>query len=218
MELLQKYVLYLRDSLFFYFCVSFRLLLYKHFYFLIIIIKIIHTNQQNCGMIKSMANVIGNGLTDRQNAFIVEYLKDLNGTQAAIRAGYAEDSANNEASRLLTNEYIREAIKSKLIEREEKSLVSVDYVINGLKECAERCMQRKPVLTRDGKVLIQVEEDGEGVWEFNSVGATRSFELLGKYLKLFTDKLEHTGKDGAPLVDTIKVIWGEPPKKADEPK
>jgi phage terminase small subunit len=156
-------------------------------------------------MIKDMANVIGNGLTDRQNAFIVEYLKDLNGTQAAIRAGYSEDSANNEASRLLTNEYIREAIKSKLIEREEKSLVSVDYVINGLKECAERCMQRQPVMVRDGKELKQAEDidTGEGVWEFNSAGATRSFELLGKYLKLFVDKIEIERKDKPILDDEI---------------
>ena len=38
-------------------------------------------------------------LTDRQRAFVLEYLRDLNGTQAAIRAGYAGDRAASTASR-----------------------------------------------------------------------------------------------------------------------
>ncbi|WP_198585325.1 terminase small subunit, partial [Escherichia coli] len=38
-------------------------------------------------------------LTDKQELFAREYLKDLNGTQAAIRAGYSEKTANEQASR-----------------------------------------------------------------------------------------------------------------------
>ena len=41
---------------------------------------------------------IGDTLTDKQRAFCIEYPKDFNGTQAAIRAGYSDnpDSARNE--------------------------------------------------------------------------------------------------------------------------
>lgn len=35
------------------------------------------------------------GLTDKQRRFCEEYLVDLNATQAAIRAGYSEDSAGH---------------------------------------------------------------------------------------------------------------------------
>jgi len=42
-------------------------------------------------------------LTDRQKFFCMEYLKDLNGTQAAIRAGYSAKTAMEQASRLLSN-------------------------------------------------------------------------------------------------------------------
>jgi phage terminase small subunit len=40
--------------------------------------------------------------TPKQLRFVEEYLKDLNGTQAAIRAGYSARTAAVQASRLLT--------------------------------------------------------------------------------------------------------------------
>lgn len=49
-------------------------------------------------------------LTAKQQAFISEYLKDFNGTQAAIRAGYSESGARQEGHRLLTNADIRREI------------------------------------------------------------------------------------------------------------
>lgn len=46
--------------------------------------------------------------------FVIEYCKDQNGTQAAIRAGYAENSANEQAARLLAKDSIKEAIAERL--------------------------------------------------------------------------------------------------------
>jgi phage terminase small subunit len=50
------------------------------------------------------------GLTDRQWAFCLEYMIDLNGTRAAIRAGYAPERARQEAWRLRTKGYVAGAI------------------------------------------------------------------------------------------------------------
>lgn len=47
----------------------------------------------------------------RQGQFVREYVKDLNATQAAIRAGYAEDSAHVTASRMLSTAKIQAAIR-----------------------------------------------------------------------------------------------------------
>ena len=44
-----------------------------------------------------------NDITPRQWRFVEEYLIDLNGTQAATRAGYAPESAHVTSSRLLKN-------------------------------------------------------------------------------------------------------------------
>ena len=50
-------------------------------------------------------------LNPRQERFVIEYLKDWNGTQAAIRAGYAVSSAAVHAHRLLKNERVLEKIR-----------------------------------------------------------------------------------------------------------
>ncbi|MBN5145921.1 terminase small subunit [Stenotrophomonas maltophilia] len=44
-------------------------------------------------------------LTPKQQRFVQEYLKDQNGTQAAIRTGYSEKTAKQQGSRLLTEPF-----------------------------------------------------------------------------------------------------------------
>ena len=57
-------------------------------------------------------------LTPKQKAFVREYKKNGgNGTQAAINAGYSEESARAISSENLTKPYIQEALK-----QEEKKL------------------------------------------------------------------------------------------------
>lgn len=46
-------------------------------------------------------------LTDKQLRFVLEYMIDNNGTQAAIRAGYSPNTAESQASRLLRNAKVR---------------------------------------------------------------------------------------------------------------
>lgn len=60
-------------------------------------------------------------LTDKQQAFVREYLIDFNGTQAAIRAGYSEKTAKSQASQLLTNEDVSEALKKGVEDLDNKA-------------------------------------------------------------------------------------------------
>lgn len=139
-------------------------------------------------------------LTPKQEAFCQEYLKDLNATQAAIRAGYSEDSARSIASEHLTKPNIQARLQQLMDERSERVKLDADYVLSNLMEITERCMQRAPVMVRRGKVMVQLQdEECRDVWRFDSNGANKALELLGKHLKLFTEKHEHTGKDGAPI-------------------
>jgi phage terminase small subunit len=53
-------------------------------------------------------------MTDKQKKFCEEYLIDLNATQAAIRAGYSEDSARQIGTDTLSKTYIRKYIDEQL--------------------------------------------------------------------------------------------------------
>lgn len=155
-------------------------------------------------------------LKPKQRKFVAEYLKDQNGTQAAIRAGYAKNSAQQQASDLLLNPLIRQAIDKHLEKVTDEALVTVEYVIQGFRDVFERCMVRHPVMEFDyvNKEMTQKKkpdpETGEmvGVWEFDSAGANRALRSLGDYLKLFVDRREYTGKDGAPLIPPTAVPTG----------
>lgn len=125
-------------------------------------------------------------LNEKQQRFAEEYLVDRNATQAAKRAGYSDKTAYSIGQRLLKNVEIRAYIDEKSEEITEKTLVDVEYIILGLKEVAERCMQRRPVMEFNGKFMEQKkDDDGNNVWEFDSSGANRSLELLGRHKGVF---------------------------------
>ena len=119
-------------------------------------------------------------LTAKQAAFIHEYLIDLNGTQSAIRAGYSKKTANEQSTRLLANVHIRAAVDKALKKRANKSEISAQWVLDSLKAVAERCMTAVPVMVRDGDEWVE-----SGEWKFDSSGANKSLELIGKHLGMF---------------------------------
>lgn len=73
-------------------------------------------------------------LTDKQETFCQEYMVDLNATQAAIRAGYSEKTANRTASENLTKPDIQNRISELKSKRNERTKINADYVLNRLVE------------------------------------------------------------------------------------
>ena len=76
-------------------------------------------------------------LTPKQRTFVNEYLVDLNATQAAIRAGYAEKTATQNASRLLGNVNIQEAIQEARECREKARRITSEWIIAQVARIAE---------------------------------------------------------------------------------
>ena len=66
----------------------------------------------------------------RIDRFVDEYLVDLNGTQAAIRAGYSEKTAAQQASRLLRNVKVQQAIATRQKELAEKRAWDVERLVD----------------------------------------------------------------------------------------
>lgn len=144
-------------------------------------------------------------LNDKQQAFVTEYLKDLNASAAYIRAGYKTKASRVCASQLLSNPNIIDAINNAMAERSKRTNITVDSVLQDLAEIKERCLQRFPVMEYDpatGSMVQAKDEEGRHVWQFEPNPAIKSLELLGKHLKMWTDRVEIDVSDS--LADAIQ--------------
>ena len=161
-------------------------------------------------------------LTAKQQAFVNEYIVDLNGTQAAIRAGYSEDTAGAIGSENLQKPDIAEAIQVALDLRAERTRITADRVLvevaklgfSNVKDLFTEGGQLKNLSTLPDEVAAAIQsvevvtkrvEGGEDheveyVHKIKMADKKSSLELLGKHLKLFADRTEHTGADGKDLI------------------
>jgi len=122
-------------------------------------------------------------MTTREDRFAEEYPIDLNGKQAAIRAGYSPKTAEQIASRLLRKVKVKEAIEKALAERSEKTKIDAEYVLKQAVKLHERCMQEiEPFTDRKGNHLL--DENGRPIYIFNSSGAAKALELVGKHVNI----------------------------------
>jgi len=126
-------------------------------------------------------------LTAKQERFVNEYLIDLNATQAAIRAGYSERTAKSQASRLLTNVDILARVKELKEKRAEKLELDAYWVLKRLKDISDRSMQAEPVMEYDYVEKTMVET---GDYTFDSNGANKSTELIGKHIGMFDPRIQ----------------------------
>lgn len=160
-------------------------------------------------------------LTPKQRIFVAEYLKDLNATQAAIRAGYSEKSAHVNGPRMLDNAVVKAAIENAQVKREERTQIDADWVLKRLAAEAEADIadlydddgnllpvKEWPLIWRQGLVAgVEVEELFEGRGEDRvHIGhlrkvrlsdRVRRLELIGKHVRVnaFQEQVSVTGLD-----------------------
>lgn len=150
-------------------------------------------------------------LTNKQKRFCEEYLIDLNGTQAAIRAGYSPDTAAVIASENLTKPNIRARIDKAMADRSKRTGVNADRVVRELARVAfvnaPDVIDLDKAVLKDGatsddtaaisavKVKCSVTDTGQTIErEIKLSDKIKALELLGKHLGMFTDKMELSGK------------------------
>ena len=139
-------------------------------------------------------------MNKKQELFCLEYLKDFNATRAYKEVYWVKQkTAEVQWCKMLSNPKVSEYLKSKAEEKLKKADVTAERVIQSLVEVANRCMQKVPVMMKWGIQAIEIIKDENGneqlaqVWKFDSAWANSALEKLGKYLKLFTDKVELSG-------------------------
>lgn len=148
-------------------------------------------------------------LTDKQKRFVEEYLIDLNATQAAIRAGYSEDTAAVIGCENLIKPNIQKAIAEAQNKRSERTQITQDEVLKDLQELKDICLGRKAIVVTDTVKNTQegiVNAVDNTVYLFEPSGANKALELLGKHLGMFTQKVDVTSSDNALQPTVIQLI------------
>ena len=151
-------------------------------------------------------------LTDKQKAFVSEYIIDLNATQAAIRAGYSPDTAQQIGSENLSKPVLQESIQKAMNKRAKRTEVTQDMVVAELAKIA--FLDIRDAFDADGNLLAIKEmpedvakaiggldhtvigdEDSKSGFtsKIKLIDKKGSLELLGRHLKMFTDKISHEG-------------------------
>lgn len=159
----------------------------------------------------------------RQLRFFDEWLVDLNASAAYVRAGYAEKNANVDASKLLAKllakpELAAKAAATKKQQTEEAGLRSLDVLRELMSfafldvgtayddEGKLLPLKEMPEATRRSIASIETTNIGgdEGVAVLSKVkfhDKPRGLELLGKHLKMWTDKVLHEGGVSVEVID-----------------
>ena len=143
-------------------------------------------------------------LTPKQQRFCDEYLIDMNGTQAAIRAGYSKKTAYAIADENLKKPYIREYIDERMKEKEEKLVAKQDEVMQYLTAVMRREYSEHVVVTLARETSTYVPDKNgtmrkqtikEEVPEVVQIPAklsdsNKAAELLGRAYGIYSDKVQ----------------------------
>ena len=159
-------------------------------------------------------------MTKKQKRFVEEYLIDLNATQAAIRAGYSPNTANEQGSQNLVKLSIRNAIDKAIAERSKRTGVNADRVVRELAKIA--FVNAGEIVDFDTALLMdKISEDDMAaiqsikVKSFGEDGVERevkladklkALELLGRHLGLFKDNIELTGTVQTEMTNLAGIL------------
>ena len=141
----------------------------------------------------------GGGVTPRQEKFCVEYLIDLNATQAAIRAGYREKTAYSMGQRLLKNVEIKSRIKKMRDEYYDKTIMSAKEVEYLLSKAGRGELKEEVVVVEglgDGVSAAQIIKK-----HLSAKDRIKALELMGKRHHLFEDQNVKTGEEEVQIID-----------------
>lgn len=167
--------------------------------------------------------------------FAKEYIIDFNATRAAKAAGYSERSAHVIGCKLLKKDKVREYIQEEMDKRCGRLEVTADRVLLELARIS--FLDPRTMFDDNGDLLPIAEMDDDAAaaisgleikenWsgrgdnavayltkKMKLVDKKGSLDLLGKHLKLWTEKHEHAGPGGTPLPQGQSTVIILPAKK-----
>lgn len=176
-------------------------------------------------------------LNPQRRRFVEEYLVDLNGTEAAIRAGYSAKSAKAQASQLLAVPEIQAAVSEAQASRSVRTKIDADWVLSRLAEEADadvadlydesgalKPVKDWPLIWRKGLVagldVEEVREEGVTVAVVRKVklsDRTKRIELIGKHVgvQAFREQLGIGDPNGGPIETVTRIELVAPGQKSE---
>ena len=138
-------------------------------------------------------------LNDRQGLFVSEYIKDMNATQAAIRAGYSQKTAYSQGQRLLKNVEIKRAVDDLLLQVRKNNVADAVEI----EEYLTAVMRGEMKETE----MINVGNFEQELVEVPAKQTTRikAAELLGKRYAMWTDKQDVNLSGSVTFVDDVPL-------------
>lgn len=138
-------------------------------------------------------------LEEKQQLFVREFIRDLNGTKAAIRAHYAEDSAHVQASRMLSYAKVQNAIAELKAQRNKQLNVDAGYVLQRLLDVDQ--LDVADILDNSGAIKpvnewpkewrqnissfeVASDEQGTSVAKIKFPDKVKNLELIGKHIEV----------------------------------
>lgn len=151
-------------------------------------------------------------LTAKQQRFCDEYLVDLNATQAAIRAGYSEKRASEQAYQLLQKTTVQEYIQKRQRDRIARTEITQDFVLNELMAIASvnatdyaRIVEKNATAEVEGQ-LIQLYDANGNPAVYRTVEPVLTEELTETQKKALA--VIKRGRDGFEIkpYDKVRVL------------
>lgn len=147
-------------------------------------------------------------LTPKQQRFVQEYLKDHNGTQAAIRTGYSERTAKQQGSGLLTNAHVQAAVRAGQKKVARKNEVTVDSLMAELEQARKLALKEKQASAAVTATMGKGKLAGLLVEKHKHSGAIGTYDLKN----LSDDDLDRLEQILGPLADA----GGDPSGEGEE--
>jgi phage terminase small subunit len=146
-------------------------------------------------------------LTKLQRGVVLGVVAGKSQRQAYYDAGgkaKTDASADAVVSEMLSDPKVKAFYDSLMNQAVEKAGITAEYVLGTIQATIERCSQAEAVFDREGNPT--------GEYKFDATSVLKGAELLGKHLKLFTDKIDHSSPDGtmSPIPARIELVAPTP--------
>lgn len=178
---------------------------------------------RDCDVAQHTGDPLFDALTLKQQMFVWEYLGNgFNATQAAKTAGYSAKTADSQASRMLKDVKVHAVLAARTQKAMQRREITAERVLDEIAKVA--FFDPRRLFRPDGSLRPMQELDDETAAAIAGLDVKTLFQdkcavgelkkikiadklggltLLGRYLKLFTDKVEHSGVMGVQMIHAV---------------